>query len=143
MRTALTCSLSFLVFLGITGCCTSSSARPPAAMRLENLLQQALSSELAPGREVIVSYVEIPPHTTMERHWHPGEEFQYYLEGEAEVRIDGEPPFIARPGRVGHIPYRKMHTAVTGEQGAKALVFRVHTAGEPVRVLEDGGAEDH
>jgi quercetin dioxygenase-like cupin family protein len=109
---------------------------------LENLLQQALAEEFTPGREIVISFVEIPPNTTMDRHWHPGEEFHYYLEGEAEISIDGEASFVGTPGTVGHIPFKKMHTATTGEKGAKAIVFRVHTEGEPIRYLEEGGTSE-
>jgi len=116
----------------------SSPPRPPAELKLENLLQVPLAEEFVPDREIVVSYVEIPPHTTLERHWHPGEEFHYYLEGEAEIRIDGEPTIIGKPGMVGHVPFKRKHTAITGDKGAKVLVFRVHTKGEPVRYLENG-----
>jgi len=101
-----------------------------------------LDDEFTPGREVVVSYVEIPPNTTMDRHWHPGEEFHYYLEGEVEIAIDGETSIIGTPGTVGYVPFKKMHTAITGEKGARILVFRVHTKGKPVRYLEKGGTSE-
>jgi hypothetical protein len=34
------------------------------------------------------------------------------------------------------------HTAITGDKGARILVFRLHTEGEPVRILEKGGVAD-
>lgn len=128
---------AYVVGATLTGC---QAANAPTELRLDNLLQQALAENFTPGREVVVSYVEIPPHTAMERHWHPGEEFHYYIEGEVEIRIDGHPSIIGTPGTVGHIPYGVMHTAVTGEHAARAVVFRVHTTGEPVRYLEKGGS---
>ena len=82
---------------------------------------------------VLVDVVVIPPNTTLDAHWHPGEEFQYYLEGEVTVEIEGKPTIVGKPGAVGHIPFRAMHTAKTGAAGAKILVFRVHTEGEPMR----------
>lgn len=134
----------FLLLLGgwSLACVTPPAAEPPTAVKLENLLEQALDAEFVPGREVVVSYVEIPPHTTMDRHWHPGEEFHYYLEGEVEIAIDGEPSIHGTPGTVGHVPLRKMHTAITRDSGARLVVFRVHTAGEPVRYLEEGGSSE-
>jgi quercetin dioxygenase-like cupin family protein len=113
-----------------------------AEPKMENLFQKALAEQFVPGREVIVSYVEIPPNTTMDRHWHPGEEFQYYLEGKADLLIDGEKTVKAAPGKVAHVPYKKMHTIVTKEEGLKVVVFRVHTKGEPVRYLEKGGSAE-
>jgi len=128
--------------LGLAGCNSSRSTSEPTELKLENLLELPLAEDFTPGREVIVSLVEIPPHTTMESHWHPGEEFHYYLEGEVEIQVEGEPPRHAKAGEVGHIPFRKMHTAITGDKGARALVFRVHTTGEPVRYLEDGSSAE-
>ena len=131
-----------LLSVGLFACASPATSGPPAALKMENLLKTALDGEFTPGREVVVSLVEIPPNTTLESHWHPGEEFHYYLDGEAEIRIDGAPPFTGKPGTVGHVPYKVTHTAVTGEKGARALVFRVHTAGEPVRHLAEGGSAD-
>ena len=122
----------------VTGCSGPRASEPPEALRLENLLQTTLSGEFTPGREVVVSLVEIPPNTTMQRHWHPGEEFHYYLEGKVTIVIDGQDSIIGTPGAVGHVPFKAMHTAVTGAEGATALVFRVHEAGKPVRYLESG-----
>ena len=133
-----------IIFLsvGFVGYSTAHTSSPPTELKLENLLQQSLADEFTPGREVVVSYVEIPPNTTMDRHWHPGEEFHYYLEGEVEIAIDGETSIIGTPGTVGHVPFKKMHTAITGDKGAKILVFRVHTEGKPVRYLEKGGTSE-
>ena len=133
-----------IIFLsvGLVGCSTAHTSSPPKELKLENLLQQSLADEFTPGREVVVSYVEIPPNTTMDRHWHPGEEFHYYLEGEVEIAIDGETSIIGTPGTVGHVPFKKTHTAIAGEKGAKILVFRVHTEGKPVRYLEEGGTSE-
>ena len=123
----------------LAGCATE----PPSHMKLDNLLQQALVDEFIADREVVVSYVELPPNTTMDWHWHPGEEFQYYLDGKVEIAIEGRPSIIGVPGEVGHVPFRAKHTAITGPEGARLVVFRVHTAGEPVRYLLEGGHHDH
>lgn len=133
--------LALFTLLGtvIGGCSSPPEHNPPTALKLENLLRQQFNDEFIDGREVIVAYVEVPPNTTMQRHWHPGEEFHYYLEGEVEIAIDGRPSIIGTPGTVGHVPFKAMHTAITGDEGARLIVFRVHTEGEPVRYLEGGG----
>lgn len=109
---------------------------PSGDLAVVTLMKRALERDFTPDREVLVDLVEIPPNTTLDRHWHPGEEFHYYLEGEVEIAIDGEASIKGTPGTVGHVPYRKLHTAITGDEGAKILVFRVHSKGEPVRYLE-------
>ena len=134
--------LAILASISLDGCSTRETSTPPTELKMENIFQQALADEFTPEREVVVSYVEIPPNTTMERHWHPGEEFHYYLEGRVEIAIDGEPSIFGTPGAVGHVPYKKMHTAITGKEGARIVVFRVHTKGEPVRYLEEEGTQE-
>lgn len=62
---------------------------------------------------------------------HPGEKFHYYLEGEVEIQIEDQPSIIGKPGEAGHVPFNTRHQAVTHDKGAKVLVFRVHTKGEP------------
>lgn len=111
---------------------TDPSARP----KVTNLLLTSLAEDFTPGRQVLVDMVEIPPNTALDRHWHPGEEFHYYLEGDAEIHMDGEPTIIGTPGTVGHVPFKKWHQAVAGKKGARILVFRVHSQGEPWRYLE-------
>jgi len=134
--------LSVLMGIALVGCNVSRTSSSLTELKLENLLRMSLDDDFIPDREIIVSYVEIPPNVTMDRHWHPGEEFHYYLEGEVTIVIDGEPSITGTPGTVGHVPFGKMHTAVTGDQGARILDFRVHTAGMPVRYLEAGGTAD-
>ena len=110
---------------------------PLARADVRTLMQAALADDVARDRDVIVDLVVIPPNTTLDRHRHPGEEFQYYLEGEVTMEVEGQPTFVGKPGAVGHIPYRKLHTAKTGASGAKILVFRVHAKGQPLRYLEN------
>lgn len=108
-----------------------------AKSKVTNLLHDSFSEEFTPGREVLVDLVEIPPNTSLDRHWHPGEEFHYYLEGEPQIQIKGGA--VKRPelGTVGHVPFKALHRAGAGKAGAKILVFRVHTKGQPWRYLED------
>ena len=112
------------------------AADPLARADVRTLITAALDPEFVRDRDVLVDLVVIPPNTTLDRHWHPGEEFQYYLEGDLTVEIEGKPPYEAKAGAVGHIPYRTTHTVRTGAAGAKVLVFRVHTRGLPTRYAE-------
>ena len=115
---------------------TSFGARQ-AKSKVTNLLQDSLNEAFTPGREVLVDLVEIPPNSQLDRHWHPGEEFHYYLEGDPEIAVDGIG--LTRPalGTVGHVPFETLHRAGAGNAGAKILVFRVHTKGKPWRYLEN------
>jgi len=108
-----------------------ASAGTPG-LRLETLLKTVL--EGVDGTEVIVSRVTIPPHTTLPRHWHPGEEFAYVLEGSVTLWQRGRDDIVGKPGDVVRVPLKQVHTAITKDEGATLLVFRVHEQGKPERV---------
>jgi len=111
---------------------------PPKDLALDTLLRRDLAPELAAGREVVVSSVELPPHTMLPWHWHPGEEFVYLLDGEVTAHFRDGTKTLRAPGAVGYVPLKAVHTASTGAAGARLIVFRVHTKGEPERhVVED------
>jgi len=131
-----------LLGVGLVAGATLTASSPLATSNVKNLLRVPLADAFTPGREVLVDLVEISPNAVLDRHWHPGEEFHYYLEGDVEIKIDGEAPIIGTPGAVGHVPFQKRHVAVAGKQGAKVLVFRVHTKGEPWRYVDSKDAPD-
>jgi quercetin dioxygenase-like cupin family protein len=124
-----------LLGLGV-GVVLTRASEQAKEMKTETLLRQTLAKEFTPDREILVDIVEIPPNTTVPRHTHPGEEFHYYMEGEMEIHIDGAETVIGKPGTVGHVPYNRLHTAITKDKGGTVLVFRVHKEGAPVRTLE-------
>ncbi len=131
------------LFLAIAFFAGTSYGASQSKSKVTNLLQSSLSERFTPGREVLVDLVEIPPDSQLDRHWHPGEEFHYYLEGDPEITIEGKS--LTRPalGTVGHVPFETFHRAGAGKAGAKILVFRVHTKGKPWRYLEGERDEGH
>ena len=58
-------------------------AEASAGPKLENLLAATL--EGVEGNDVVVSRVTLPAHTALPKHWHPGEEFAYVIEGEVTL----------------------------------------------------------
>jgi len=101
-------------------------------LEIENIMTSPLES--AEGKEVIVSKLVVPPNTTFPKHWHPGEEFVYVLEGKAIVWQEGKPETQLNEGDIFKVSLKQIHTAKTGEVSATVLVFRVHETGQPVRV---------
>ena len=101
-------------------------------LRVENLLRDSLA--LAPDVEVIVSYLEVPTEAELAKHYHPGEEFVYMLEGQGDLTIKGE-TITLKEGDLYKIPIREVHSFKTTGVQARAVVFRVHEKGQPDRVL--------
>ena len=107
-----------------------------SGLKLETLLTAVL--EGVDGTEVIVSRVTIPPNTSLPKHWHPGEEFAYILEGSVTLWQKGKEDIVGKQGDVVNVPLKQVHTAITKDEGATILVFRVHEQGKPERVpVED------
>jgi len=102
-------------------------------VKLETLLKTQL--EGVDGTEVIVSKVQIPANTSLPKHWHPGEEFVYILEGSVTLWQKDKKSITGRTGEVVKVPLEQIHTGITGNEGASLLVFRVHEQGKPERVL--------
>ena len=104
--------------------------RPPPGSN--EVLRSPLSGMT--GVEVIVSDVVIPPNGQVARHYHPGEEFLYLIEGTAIHVEEGKPDLPLKVGDSYAIPPRAIHAPRGGPQGARAIVFRVHVAGQPERI---------
>ncbi len=89
-------------------CCgTAALAQAPGIQR--TVIERADVS--VPDREAIVARVELPPGATAGRHTHPGDEIGYFIEGEGELLIDGEPPRKLKAGDAYVIPAGKVHDA--------------------------------
>ena len=106
------------------------ATRPPPGSN--QMLRAPLSS--VPGIEVIVSDVVIPPNGQVARHYHPGEEVLYLIEGSAIHVEEGKPDLPLKVGDTYVIPQRAIHAPKGGPDGARAIVFRVHIAGQPERI---------
>jgi quercetin dioxygenase-like cupin family protein len=89
-----------------------------------------------PGREVIQARVELAPGVTSSRHWHPGEEIVYVLEGSLEYQVEGKPPVTLKEGDVLFVPARTIHAArnVGGGPGAELATYVVEK-GKPLVVM--------
>lgn len=88
-----------------------------------------------PGREVIQARVELDPGLTFAKHWHPGEEIVYVLEGSLEYQVEGKPPVTLEAGDVLFIPARTIHSArnVGSGRGAELATYVVEK-GKPLVV---------
>src|SRR5215208_5486290 len=90
----------------------------------------------APGREVIQARVELAPGVAFPKHWHPGEEIIYVLEGSLEYQVEGKPPVTLRAGDVLFIPAGTIHAARNVGRGNGAeLATYVVEKGKPLVVM--------
>ena len=86
-----------------------------------------------PGREVIQNRVEIDPDAPAIRHWHPGEEIIYVLEGTLEYEIDGEPTATVSAGEALTVPSEAVHSVRNvGDGNAAELATYVVEKDKPL-----------
>jgi quercetin dioxygenase-like cupin family protein len=89
-----------------------------------------------PGREMIQVRVELDPGVASPRHWHPGEEIIYVLEGALEYEVDGQPKVTLKPGDVLFIPARTVHAAkAVGNGKGVELATYIVEKGQPLLTL--------
>jgi quercetin dioxygenase-like cupin family protein len=89
-----------------------------------------------PGREVIQVRVEFDPGVTFGKHWHPGEEIVYVLEGSLEYQVDGKQPVTLEAGEVLFIPARTIHAAKNvGRVNGAELATYIVEKGKPLVVM--------
>jgi quercetin dioxygenase-like cupin family protein len=89
-----------------------------------------------PGREVIQNRVDIFPEAPAVRHWHPGEEIIYILDGTLEYDIDGQEPLTVSAGDALTVPAETVHSVknVGGTHAAELATYVVEK-GKPFLVV--------
>jgi quercetin dioxygenase-like cupin family protein len=86
-----------------------------------------------PGREVIQNRVDIDPDAPAIRHWHPGEEVIYVLEGSLQYDIDGDPPRIVNAGEALTVPAERVHSVRNiGDGNAAELATYIVEKNKPL-----------
>ena len=90
------------------------------------------------GRELIQNRVGIETDAPAVRHWHPGEEIIYVLEGTLEYAIDGQPPRTYRAGEALMVPPETVHAVKNvGDEPAAELATYIVEKGKPFLVVAE------
>ena len=89
--------------------------------------------DFPPGFTTITAIFEIAPGTCAGRHTHPGIETSYLLEGEATLKVAGQPDQVIKAGDSFHIAAGTPHDACpTPGHGVKGLGTFVVEKGKPL-----------
>jgi quercetin dioxygenase-like cupin family protein len=86
-------------------------------------------------KEIIISVLEVPPGSSIDRHTHPGEEAVYVLDGATLQFPDGKE--VSRPSgeagiNVGDVPHAGYK--VVGDKPLKLLTVHIVDKGKPTTV---------
>ena len=90
-----------------------------------------------PDLEIIMGLIERAGESTSAKHYHPGGEFGFVLEGTAHVTGEGQSALTLNAGDSFYQPPGKWHVVSTFSEGAKTVVFRVLKKGQPMVVAVD------
>ncbi len=86
-----------------------------------------------PGKIAVQVRGEFDPGFGTGRHTHPGEELTYILEGEIEVRVDGQPTRVIKAGETFFLPAGVVHEGVnTSNAKVKVLATYIVEKGQPL-----------
>ena len=92
------------------------------------------------GKEVIVQVGEFAPGAASGKHYHPGAEVIFVVEGSTTREMEGHPPLDLKAGEAAYIPPMQVvntkNTSTTSP--LKLVVFRIHPKDQPIvhRVTE-------
>jgi quercetin dioxygenase-like cupin family protein len=91
----------------------------------------------ATGLEVVMGLVERSGESTSPKHYHPGGEFGFLLEGEVTITTESESPVTLKAGTSFYQPPGGWHVVSTNATGARTVVVRVLKKGQPMIVVVD------
>lgn len=97
----------------------------PAAAQQPSITRTMLQTvDFPPGFTTVSALVQIAPRGCAGSHTHPGIESTYVMEGEAVLKIDGEPDRVLKPGDSFQVPPGVVHDACVMD-GSPAKVLAV------------------
>jgi quercetin dioxygenase-like cupin family protein len=87
--------------------------------------------------EAVMGVIKRSGESSGGKHYHPGGEFGFILEGTVIIRAENRPPLTLKAGASFHQPAGEWHAISTPAEGARTVVFRVLTRGQPMIVEVD------
>ncbi len=84
--------------------------------------------------ELVMGLVETAGQSISGKHYHPGGEFGFVLEGAITVSTEDEPEVTLRTGDSFYQPPGKWHVISTTAEETRGVVFRILKKGQPMVV---------
>ena len=109
------------------------SLTPNAFGQIQIILKTDLSG--IEGKEGILYTANIPVGVSGDKHYHPGYQFSYVLEGSIVMNLEGKPPATYKAGDGFYLPPGQVHfPSNSGTISAKIISFWIAEKGEPPNV---------
>jgi len=119
--------------IGAVGATYVAAQAPPQITRTEILRQPMSGLE---GKEFVVFTADVPPGGVADRHYHPGDEAIYMLQGSLVFQPDHEQPFELKAGEITFNPAKHIHQAKNTSTSvpAKVLNCMIAEKGQPLAI---------
>jgi quercetin dioxygenase-like cupin family protein len=121
------------ILIGAIGATYVGAQAPPQITRTEILRQPMSGLE---GKEFVVFTADVPPGGVADRHYHPGDEAIYMLQGSLVFQPDHEQPFELKAGEITFNPAKHIHQAKNTSTSvpAKVLNCMIAEKGQPLAI---------
>ena len=88
------------------------------------------------GKYVVIVSTELAPGELAKKHFHPGHQFSYILEGSMIMEVEGKPPITYKQGDTFYLAPNQVHDArnVSTTAPVKVLGFSIADKGQPLSV---------
>ncbi len=130
-RTALLLSLTVVIGIAIGIIATQVLNAQQEPIRRTVLLQTDLPG--IEGKEARVILSEFAPGASVGKHYHPGHEIGYLIEGTGVLEVEGKPPVPVNSGEAFYQPPKQVHNfrnpSTTNPN--KLLLFFIPEKGQP------------
>jgi quercetin dioxygenase-like cupin family protein len=116
------------------GATTYVSAQSTPQVTRTEILRKAMTG--MEGKEVVVFLADLPAGAVAGRHYHPGDEAIYMLEGSLLFEPDHEQPFELKTGEITFNPAKHIHKAknTSSSVPAKVLNCMIAEKGQPLAI---------
>jgi quercetin dioxygenase-like cupin family protein len=114
-----------------------SNSSAPAASTHEPIKRTVLfrgDLEGAPNKEIVIFVADLAPGAVGSKHYHPGPEFFYILEGTLAHEPESGSPHMMKTGMFGSNPNKGVHLIrnPSMSERARAIDFLIAEKGEPI-----------
>src|SRR5215831_3960706 len=88
------------------------------------------------GKEIVIFIADLAPGAVGSKHYHPGPEYFYVLEGTLAHAPEGSPEHMMKVGDFGSNPNKNVHTIRNPDTmaRARAIDFLISAKGQPLAV---------
>jgi quercetin dioxygenase-like cupin family protein len=126
-----------IVGLGIKVIDAQSGPQPASATAEEPIKRTVLyrgNLEGVDGKEIVIFIADLAPGAVGSKHYHPGPEFFYVLEGTLAHQPEGGSDHMMKVGDFGANPNKSVHSIRNADAvaRAKAIDFLISEKGQPL-----------